>query len=142
MRRKKRRKTSGSKRIAKYAKAMRKTTTTFHERVTRYILRDICSSENITLKNQKIFYNVYKHKWYIVDFYIPELKLIIEIDGKSHLETVVYDDIRTTFLESIGNKVVRFWNDEVEERHFREKLLSSVKLRASALPGSTPSTVN
>ena len=125
-----RRKTKGSKRIAKYAKAMRKTTTTFHERVTRYILKDICDTENLTLKNQKIFYNQYKNKWYITDFYIDELKLIIEIDGKSHIKSIVYDSVRTEFLESIGNKVVRFWNSEVEERYFREKLLSVIKHRS------------
>ena len=123
----KRKKPRGHKRVAKFAKLMRLDKATYHERSARYILRDICLVNNLTVKNQKTFHNKREKKWYIVDFYIPELKLVIEIDGNSHLESVVYDNVRTEFLESIGNTVVRFWNKEVEDKHFREKLLSLIK---------------
>jgi very-short-patch-repair endonuclease len=52
---------------------------------------------------------------YIVDFYCSELRLVIEIDGDSHAETVEYDAVRTAVLESLGLQVVRFTNDEVLE---------------------------
>ncbi len=50
---------------------------------------------------------------YIVDFYCSELRLVIEIDGDSHVETIEYDAVRTAVLESLGLQVVRFTNDEV-----------------------------
>ena len=50
---------------------------------------------------------------YIVDFYCSELRLVIEIDGNSHAETIEYDAVRTGVLESLGLHVVRFNNDDV-----------------------------
>jgi very-short-patch-repair endonuclease len=52
---------------------------------------------------------------YIVDFYCPEKKLIVELDGWQHNEQVEHDTERTAFLESLGLSVLRFWNDEVNE---------------------------
>jgi len=51
---------------------------------------------------------------YIVDFVSIKEKLIIELDGSQHLEQVQYDIERTRYLESQGYKVVRFWNNQVE----------------------------
>lgn len=58
---------------------------------------------------------------FIVDFYCAALKLVIEIDGKSHFtdEGQVYDRERTQVLEGYGLKVIRFTNDEVLH-HFEE----------------------
>ncbi len=50
---------------------------------------------------------------YIVDFYCSELRLVIEIDGDSHAETVEYDVERTRVLEALGLTVVRYTNDDV-----------------------------
>ncbi|HOI16666.1 MAG TPA: endonuclease domain-containing protein [Geobacteraceae bacterium] len=50
---------------------------------------------------------------YIVDFYCSKLRLVIEIDGESHAETVEYDVERTKILEALGLTVVRYTNDEV-----------------------------
>jgi very-short-patch-repair endonuclease len=52
---------------------------------------------------------------FIVDFYCPEAKLIIEIDGDSHADQVDYDQARTEWLESQGCHVIRFTNQEVKE---------------------------
>jgi len=51
----------------------------------------------------------------IVDFCAPRKKLVIELDGSQHLETVESDTERTAFLESKGYKVIRFFNYEVNE---------------------------
>jgi len=51
---------------------------------------------------------------YTVDFLCIELKLVIEIDGGQHSENKK-DKIRTEFLNGLGYKVVRFWNNEVLE---------------------------
>ncbi len=52
---------------------------------------------------------------YIVDFACPAHKLIIEIDGSGHGESVQqsYDTERTSYLESIGWRLIRFWNADV-----------------------------
>jgi very-short-patch-repair endonuclease len=50
---------------------------------------------------------------YVVDFWAPRQKLVIELDGGQHLDRQEYDLERTAFLESRGYKVLRFWNDEV-----------------------------
>jgi very-short-patch-repair endonuclease len=50
---------------------------------------------------------------YIVDFICTEKKLIIEAGGGQHADAVEYDQKRTTFLESKGYTVIRFWNNEI-----------------------------
>ncbi len=54
---------------------------------------------------------------FVVDFYVPELKLAIEIDGNSHLgeEAQKYDAERQAFLESKGTRFLRFTNRQVYE---------------------------
>ena len=53
---------------------------------------------------------------FIVDFYIPKCKLVIEVDGASHFtsEGKAYDLERTEILENYGLKVIRFTNEEVQ----------------------------
>jgi very-short-patch-repair endonuclease len=52
---------------------------------------------------------------YIVDFYSPESKLIIEVDGDSHYtaEGKSHDQMRDAYMVSLGLKVLRFTNAEV-----------------------------
>ena len=50
---------------------------------------------------------------YILDFYCPELRLCIELDGSSHDHKYEYDERRTAFLNEQGIKVVRFHNEVV-----------------------------
>jgi len=50
---------------------------------------------------------------YIPDFVCIQKKLIIELDGSAHLEQEEYDEERTTTLNSLGFKVIRFWNNDV-----------------------------
>src|SRR4026208_1797060 len=50
---------------------------------------------------------------YIVDFCSSRRKLIIELDGSQHLDQAEYDSERTTYLESKGYRVLRFWNNDV-----------------------------
>lgn len=51
---------------------------------------------------------------YITDFCAVKEKLIIELDGSQHLEQTEYDDERTKYFESMGYRVIRFWNNQVE----------------------------
>ncbi|WP_394993412.1 class I tRNA ligase family protein [Emticicia sp.] len=50
---------------------------------------------------------------FIVDFICIEKKLIVEIDGDIHNETIEYDEMRTKFLNLRGFEVIRFSNNEV-----------------------------
>jgi len=52
---------------------------------------------------------------YIVDFYCPRAKLVIEIAGSQHLvgETIEYDRIRDDYLSSLDLRVLRFTNIDV-----------------------------
>jgi very-short-patch-repair endonuclease len=54
---------------------------------------------------------------YIADFYCPECRVIIELDGAGHYDVLAQerDDLRTIFLENLGMRVVRFENCEVME---------------------------
>lgn len=68
---------------------------------------------------------------YIVDFYCPEKKLVIEVDGDSHYRDGYQekDFERDKFLISIGIKVLRFTNDEIMKNFesVLEKLLEELK---------------
>ena len=52
---------------------------------------------------------------YIFDFVCLAAKLVIEIDGSSHDQTVAYDDVRTRYIEDMGFRVIRFSNEDVRE---------------------------
>ena len=54
---------------------------------------------------------------YIVDFICKEAKIIIEIDGGQHNEPENIENYktRTAFLNTLGYKVIRFWNNEFYE---------------------------
>ena len=54
---------------------------------------------------------------YIVDFYAPRPKIVIEVDGSQHLEQnhSERDKARDEYLTSLGLKVIRFNSREVLE---------------------------
>ncbi|AFZ49381.1 endonuclease domain-containing protein [Dactylococcopsis salina] len=82
--------------------------------------------KNMTLAERKIWFEylrnfphrVYRQRpieQFIVDFYCPKLKLVIEIDGESHYteNAQEYDRERTEVLQGYGLRVIRFNNEEV-----------------------------
>ena len=50
---------------------------------------------------------------YVLDFYCPELRLCVELDGSSHDYKYEYDEQRTEFLQKQGIRVLRFRNEQV-----------------------------
>jgi very-short-patch-repair endonuclease len=52
---------------------------------------------------------------YIVDFYCPKAKLVIEVDGGYHsnTETTANDTVRDEIMHNLGLTVLRFSNSEV-----------------------------
>ncbi|HLP14485.1 MAG TPA: endonuclease domain-containing protein [Flavobacteriales bacterium] len=54
-------------------------------------------------------------KYYIVDFYCKPLNLVIEVDGKYHLnpEVAIRDAKRQVILEKMGLQFIRYTEEEV-----------------------------
>jgi very-short-patch-repair endonuclease len=61
------------------------------------------------------FRRQYSIKGFVIDFYSPELRLGIEVDGGYHLgmDQADYDRARQQLLESLEIKFLRFKNDEI-----------------------------
>ena len=69
----------------------------------------------LTVNRQKVIEN------YIVDFYIAEAQIVIELDGSQHYEEegIQKDKIRDEHLKSLGFKVLRYTNLDINWR-FKE----------------------
>jgi len=52
---------------------------------------------------------------YLVDFACVECRLVIEVDGQSHLAPKTVDKERSRSIPDAGWLVIRFWNTEVYE---------------------------
>lgn len=65
---------------------------------------------------------------YIVDFSCFERKLIVELDGSQHAEDIARrnDRQRSDFLENKGYRILRFWNNEVQNNF--EAVLETIRL--------------
>ncbi len=54
---------------------------------------------------------------YVVDFYCPELRLVVEVDGDTHFEPldIEHDNQRTVFLTDKGIQVIRVTNIDIRD---------------------------
>ena len=71
------------------------------------------------LRNNKLgmkFRRQYSVRGYVVDFYCPKKRLMIEILGSVHKNAAVkkYDDYRREYLKAFWVTILEFWNGEVE----------------------------
>lgn len=75
---------------------------------------------------------------YIADFVCLEKQLVIEVDGAHHAETgqIEYDKDRTTRLNELGFKVIRFTNEEITTN--TEETLKKIKSIIDSLEAQTP----
>ena len=69
---------------------------------------------SLNVKRQKVFGN------YIVDFYCPKAKTVIELDGSQHYEDAAqaYDQKRDAYLSSLGLHILRYTNLDIN-RNFQ-----------------------
>lgn len=88
---------------------------------------------NILSKHRPRFTRQHVVGNFIVDLACRKAKLAVELDGGQHWETEDYDEKRTEFLESLGWRVVRFWNSDVTDNPegVAEAILRAVAERAS-----------
>ena len=91
------------------------------KQIARKLRKDMTLAEILLwkeLKGKKVLgYDFHRQKpidEYVVDFYCPRLKLILEIDGDSHDGKEESDKIRQEKLESLGLTVLRFWDLDVK----------------------------
>lgn len=116
----------------KYAEELRMNTTREERR-----LYNVLKIYGIPFEFQKPFYikgdRTFIKKFYIVDFYLPDIDTIIEVDGGFHLTEyqINRDNKRTEELknEFIGIRIMRILNDDVmDNEKFREFLLPIFRL--------------
>jgi very-short-patch-repair endonuclease len=73
---------------------------------------------------------------YIADFVCQSARLIVEVDGGQHSESEA-DARRTTWLESVGYRVLRVWNQDVLENIEGVLIHIAEALAAAPSPTST-----
>ena len=76
---------------------------------------------------------------YIVDFYSPQMRLAVEIDGESHFidGADIRDRDRQAFIESPGIYVLRFTNRDIYER--LDGVIVKIAERLKLLTSPSPS---
>lgn len=83
--------------------------------------KDATDAEKIlwyNIRNSKLgfkFFRQYSIEGYVLDFYCPEKRLAIEVDGGYHNKpnTKAYDEYRQKWIEAYSIRIVRFRNEEV-----------------------------
>lgn len=92
------------------------------EKEKRRVLRnEMTYCENIMwihLRKKQLgvrFLRQYSVDQFVIDFYSPEIKLAIELDGNVHdnLDQKAYDEVRQKYLEKFNITFVRITNDEL-----------------------------
>lgn len=93
--------------LAERAKLMRNQMTDAERKLWLFFLREY----PLSFVAQKVIGN------YIVDFYCRKVRLSIELDGSQHYEKyqLAYDQTRTTYLEMLEIKELRFPNSYIFE---------------------------
>ena len=79
---------------------------------------------------------------YIVDFFCPRTKLVIEVDGSQHFsdEMTEYDRIRAESMKGLGLRVLRFTNTEVLKHvgGVIESIEREIRIPLEGIPLSPP----
>ena len=78
----------------------------------RHLWYDFLKSLPVMVHRQKVIGK------YIVDFYVAEANVVIEIDGSQHYEVAgkENDEVRDAYLNSLGLTVLRYSNADINLR--------------------------
>ena len=76
---------------------------------------------------------------FVVDFYCPEIRLVIEVDGPTHdgRDAKEYDADREEQIRSLGITVIRFKNEMVY--HHLDEVAEKILITARTLAGDSRS---
>jgi very-short-patch-repair endonuclease len=100
------------------------------------------SSINISLKYETE-YTIHNHitqKWYFVDFYFPEINLIVELDGKQHEKPIHKENDRQRddyITKHLNIEVFRISYDEYQQGIKINQLLGKLVPRLGTAPSFT-----
>jgi very-short-patch-repair endonuclease len=105
---------------------------------TRELRHEMTPAEKLLwahLRNRKLagfkFRRQHPLDRFIVDFYCPACKLVVEVDGDIHDLQQEQDAVRTEELEQHGCQVIRFRNEQV--LHELENVLAAIKTACQSL---------
>ncbi|MBP7704285.1 MAG: DUF559 domain-containing protein [Caulobacter sp.] len=67
---------------------------------------------------------------FFADFACFEARLVVELDGGQHADRIEHDEHRTRVLDSLGWRVVRFWNHHIltETQGVIDAILAELRL--------------
>ena len=112
-----------NKALKPYAQKLRREMT----REEQHLWYQFLKPQGIRAKRQQII------NTFIVDFYIPSAKLVIEIDGSQHCEQEarIRDEERDAALDRLGILVLRYSNSDINLRFrdVREDILLHIQDR-------------
>ena len=95
----------------------------------KHLWYDFLKKLPITVNRQKVIGN------YIVDFFVSEAKIVIEIDGIQHKEKEAQkaDEERDYNLRELGIRVLRYSNEDINKRFTTvcNSILENLGLKAS-----------
>lgn len=97
-----------NKKLKDRAKELRRNMTEPEKKIWFWFLKEV-SNTKFRINKQRPIDN------FIVDFYVPKLKIVIEIDWESHFDEqgIAYDEERSDILKWLWFKILRFTNEEV-----------------------------
>jgi very-short-patch-repair endonuclease len=81
------------------------------------------------LRQHPLYYehNNNNHFFFVPDFYCPELKLIIELDGGIHINQKEKDKNREEILRNRGFKILRISNEDLSDTGIlKERILNFI----------------
>ena len=105
--------------------------------------------QQMTEAEQKLWYHLRAHRLdeqkfrrqqpigrYVVDFVHFGAKLIVEADGSQHLDST-RDEVRDSWLQSQGFRIMRFWNNDILQN--TESVLTAIFDAVSSPLSPSPS---
>ena len=99
-----------NKKLKGFSRALRNNATEQENRLWYRFLRTYA----VRFNRQRVVGN------YIVDFYCDKAKLVVELDGSQHFDEtgIEADTERDEYLESLGLKILRFSNSDVDKNFY------------------------
>ena len=117
--------------LKEYAQSLRKNMT----KEEKHLWYDFLKKLDVVVNRQKVIDN------YIVDFCIPSVRLIIELDGAQHYEpdSKIYDRQRDDYLCGQGYTVLRYTNIDIKSNFdgVCSDILKNIERTSSVTCGDT-----
>jgi very-short-patch-repair endonuclease len=94
-----------SKRLTRVARKLRRNRTEVEDMLSQRL-------RNRQIEGEKFVFQL-PISPYIADFACRTARLVVELDGGQHGESIEADAARTAVIEAYGYRVIRFWNSDV-----------------------------